>query len=116
MTCSSGYLRPALVCRQVIRRVEALEAAGTPPDVVVVGAGYAGVEVAASLADRFHGAACIKIVTAGMQAWGFRFVACTELAASLEQSLWRVAQKIRDRRYARLQCMGHACFACTILA
>ena len=57
----------ALACGQVIRRVEALEAAGTPPDVVVVGAGYAGVEVAASLADRFHGAARIKIVTAGMQ-------------------------------------------------
>lgn len=57
----------ALACRQVIRRVEALEAAGTPPDVVVVGAGYAGVEVATSLADRFHGAARIKIVTAGMR-------------------------------------------------
>ena len=57
--------RPGLP--QVIRRVEALEAAGMPPDVVVVGAGYAGVEVATSLADRFQGAARIKIVSAGMQ-------------------------------------------------
>ena len=52
---------------QVNRRVEALEAAGAPPDILVVGAGYAGVELAASLADRFGGAARIKIVTAGPQ-------------------------------------------------
>lgn len=52
---------------QVNRRVEALEAAGAPPDILVVGAGYAGVELAASLADRFCGAARIKLVTAGPQ-------------------------------------------------
>lgn len=50
---------------QVIRRVEALEAEGVPPEVVVVGAGYAGVELAASLTDRFAGRARIKVVTAG---------------------------------------------------
>ncbi len=51
--------------RQVIQRVEALEAAGAVPDIVVVGAGYAGVELAASLTDRFGGAARVKIVAAG---------------------------------------------------
>ena len=59
--------------------MEALEAAGTPPDVVIVGAGYAGVELAASLADRFRGAARIKIVTAGLRgcdAWDMRVCLC----------------------------------------
>jgi hypothetical protein len=67
---AENHLRPprlshSRAARQVIQRVEALEAAGAVPDIVVVGAGYAGVELAASLTDRFGGAARVKIVAAG---------------------------------------------------
>jgi NADH:ubiquinone reductase (non-electrogenic) len=38
---------------------------GTNGEVVVVGAGYAGVELAATLAEKLKGAARVRVVTAG---------------------------------------------------
>lgn len=35
------------------------------PEILIVGGGYAGVELAASLADRFQGASKIKLITSG---------------------------------------------------
>lgn len=38
---------------------------GAFPEILIVGGGYAGVELAASLADRFQGASKIKLITSG---------------------------------------------------
>lgn len=53
---------------QVISRLEVLEANVMHPEVVVVGGGYAGVEIAAVIADRLGGRARIKLLTAGTEA------------------------------------------------
>lgn len=50
---------------KVISRLEVLEANVMHPEVVVVGGGYAGVEIAAVIADRLGGRARIKLLTAG---------------------------------------------------
>jgi NADPH-dependent 2,4-dienoyl-CoA reductase/sulfur reductase-like enzyme len=50
---------------QVIARLELLEANVLHPEVVVVGGGYAGVELAAVVAERLAGRARIKLLTAG---------------------------------------------------
>ncbi|GAB4822180.1 hypothetical protein N2152v2_009226 [Parachlorella kessleri] len=52
---------------RVIERLEVLEANVMHPEVVVVGGGYAGVEVAAVIAERLAGRARIKLLTAGPQ-------------------------------------------------
>ncbi len=53
--------------RQVLRRVEELEArlSGAPAGVVVVGAGYAGVELASTVAERLGRRAAVQLVSAG---------------------------------------------------
>lgn len=52
---------------QVLRRVEELEArsSGEPAGVVVVGAGYAGVELASTVAERLGRRAAVQLVSAG---------------------------------------------------
>jgi hypothetical protein len=50
--------------RQVLERLEALERRSEHPEVVVAGGGYAGIELAATVADRLHGRGRIKVVTA----------------------------------------------------
>ena len=53
---------------QVVKRVEEIEArpAGLPADVVVVGAGYAGVELASTVAERLGSRAAVQLVSAGV--------------------------------------------------
>lgn len=53
---------------QVLRRVEEIEARppGVPADVVVVGAGYAGVELATTVAERLGNRAAVQLVSAGL--------------------------------------------------
>ena len=60
------FPQPSLLL-QVVRRVEAIEArpAGAPADVVVVGAGYAGVELASTVAERLGTQAAVELVSAG---------------------------------------------------
>ena len=55
---------------QVLRRVEELEqrASALPADVVVVGAGYAGVELASTVAERLGSRANVQLVSAGQSA------------------------------------------------
>ena len=48
---------------QVVARLEALEASGGFAEIVVVGGGYAGVELAAVVAERLQGRGRIKLVT-----------------------------------------------------
>lgn len=54
---------------QVLRRVEEIEArpagGSAPADVVVVGAGYAGVELASTVAERLGTRAAVQLVSAG---------------------------------------------------
>ncbi|KAL3147686.1 hypothetical protein ABBQ32_002435 [Trebouxia sp. C0010 RCD-2024] len=52
---------------RVLRRVEEIEARppGVPADVVVVGAGYAGVELATTVAERLGNRAAVQLVSAG---------------------------------------------------
>ena len=52
---------------QVLRRVEEIEARppGVAADVVVVGAGYAGVELATTVAERLGNKAAVQLVSAG---------------------------------------------------
>lgn len=52
---------------QVLRRVEEIEARsrGVAADVVVVGAGYAGVELATTVAERLGSRAAVQLVSAG---------------------------------------------------
>lgn len=54
---------------QVLRRVEEIEArpagGSGPADVVVVGAGYAGVELASTVAERLGTRAAVQLVSAG---------------------------------------------------
>lgn len=52
---------------KVLRRVEQIEArsAGEPAGVVVVGAGYAGVELASTVAERLGRRAAVQLVSAG---------------------------------------------------
>ena len=54
---------------QVLRRVEEIEARAAggsgPADVVVVGAGYAGVELASTVAERLGTRAAVQLVSAG---------------------------------------------------
>ena len=50
---------------QVNDRLAVLEQALSYPEVVVVGGGYAGVELAAAVADRLKGRARVKLVTSG---------------------------------------------------
>jgi len=52
---------------QVVRRVEEIEArsSGEPAGVVVVGAGYAGVELASTVAERLGRRAAVQLVSAG---------------------------------------------------
>ena len=54
---------PVLHLPQVVARLQALEAGGGFPEVVVVGGGYAGVELAATVAERLQGRGRIKLVT-----------------------------------------------------
>lgn len=54
--------RSAMPC-QVAARLALLESRLSYPEVVVVGGGYAGVELAAAVADRLQGRARIKLVT-----------------------------------------------------
>lgn len=49
--------------RQVAARLALLEDRVSYPEVVVVGGGYAGVELAAVVAERLQGRARIKLVT-----------------------------------------------------
>lgn len=50
-----------------MRRVEELEArpSDLPADVMVVGAGYAGVELASTVAERLGSRAAVQLVSAG---------------------------------------------------
>lgn len=56
-------LRCPAMTRQVAARLALLESRLSYPEVVVVGGGYAGVELAAAVADRLKGRARIKLVT-----------------------------------------------------
>lgn len=56
-------LCPSLTPCQVAARLALLESRLSYPEVVVVGGGYAGVELAAAVADRLKGRARIKLVT-----------------------------------------------------
>ena len=51
----------------MLSRVEEIEqqASGVPADVVVVGAGYAGVELASTVAERLGTRAAVQLVSAG---------------------------------------------------
>ena len=51
----------------MLNRVEEIErrAPGVPADVVVVGAGYAGVELASTVAERLGSRAAVQLVSAG---------------------------------------------------
>lgn len=59
-THQNRHLRSAL---QVAGRLALLEERLSYPEVVVVGGGYAGVELAAVVAERMRGRARIKLVT-----------------------------------------------------
>lgn len=50
-----------------MRKVEELETrpSGVPADVMVVGAGYAGVELASTVAERLGSRAAVQLVSAG---------------------------------------------------
>ncbi len=50
---------------QVQQRLELLESQGAGPEVVIVGAGYAGIELAAVLGERLKGRGRLNIITAG---------------------------------------------------
>jgi NADH dehydrogenase FAD-containing subunit len=50
---------------RVAARLDALDAAPSPPSVVVVGGGYAGVELAAAVAERRRGRGRVQLVTSG---------------------------------------------------
>ena len=58
---------------QVLRRVEDIETrlAGEPAGVVVVGAGYAGVELASTVAERLGRRAAVQLVSAGQKPFAF---------------------------------------------
>lgn len=49
---------------QVLKRLEALEQAGGLVEVAVVGAGYAGIELAATVAERLGAKGNVKVITA----------------------------------------------------
>lgn len=49
---------------RVTERLNSLANSTVPPEVVIVGGGYAGVELAAAVSDRFRGHGRIKLITA----------------------------------------------------
>jgi hypothetical protein len=67
---------------QTERQLAQLEQRAGPADVVVVGAGYAGIELATSVAERLQGRARMKVITAGGVS-----AAAVKLAASVMLAL-----------------------------
>lgn len=54
---------------QVLHRVEELERGASQAEVMVVGAGYAGVELASTVAERLGFKGRVKLVSAGIAVW-----------------------------------------------
>ena len=65
LSLTNHPIPPPLALAQVAARLALLEKRVEYPELVVVGGGYAGVELAAVVAERLRGRARIKLVTSG---------------------------------------------------